>query len=164
MHIERIDQALEICEAHLSDTKAFGTEIESLLTQSLLIIMCAEFERKIEELIREKYSSIADESIVEFMKSCIGAVFRSIKISEISGLLKRFGSLYQDRFKQKTEGNSIPVTFYSNIIANRNQVAHAGGSNATFKDVKEFYEKGHIVLDFFSEALLEDDTDLSSGS
>lgn len=58
--------------------------------------------------------------------------------------------------------NKIRETLY--IITNRNQVAHAEGSNATFKDVKEFYEEGHIVLDFFSEALLEDDTDSSSGS
>ncbi|MCY3869095.1 MAG: HEPN domain-containing protein [Gemmatimonadetes bacterium] len=160
MRLARIDRTLEKCEEHLSDTDAFGTEIESLLTQSLLVIMCAEFERKIKELIREKCSSVEDESIVEFMESCINAVFRSIRVNEISGLLNP----YKERFTQKIMDNKIQETLYSNIITNRNQVAHAEGSNATFKDVKEFYEEGHIVLDFFSEALLEDDTDSSSGS
>ena len=82
MRLARIDRTLEKCEEHLSETDAFGTEIESLLTQSVLVIMCAEFERKIEELIRDKCSSVVDESIVEFMESCINAVFRSIKINE----------------------------------------------------------------------------------
>jgi hypothetical protein len=43
MRLLRIDQTLELCENHLTSTKAEGTEIEALLTRSLLVLICAEF-------------------------------------------------------------------------------------------------------------------------
>ncbi len=153
MRLVRIDQAFEECEKHLSSTKAFGTEIENLLTQSLLVLICAEFEQKIEAIIREKCAVIQDGSLREFVGSCVSAVFRSVKSSDIAGLLNRFGGAYKEIFKQKTDANQVAVTLYNNIVTNRHGVAHSGGGNATFSEVKDFYEKGHIVLDFFREAL-----------
>ena len=154
MRIARIEQTLERCDEHLTAASAYGTEIESLLTQSLLVLMCAEFERAIESLVQEKCSSVTDGSIREFLGSCVGAVFRSVKSSEIAGLLNRFGPTYKESFKQKMEENPVAVTFYNNIVTNRHGVAHSEGSNATFREVKQFYEQGHVVLDFFREALL----------
>jgi len=154
MRILRIEQTLEKCEEHLISASAFGTEIESLLTQSLIVLMCAEFEQTIENIVAEKCSSITDKSIKEFLASCIGAVFRSVSSSEIAGLLNRFGPTHKAIFKQKTENNPVAVTFYNNIVTNRHRVAHAEGSNLTFREAKQFYEKGHVVLDFFREALL----------
>jgi len=154
VRIARIEQTLEECEQHLYASSAYGTEIESLLTQSLLVLMCAEFEQTIEALVQEKCSSVADASIKEFLGSCVGVVFRSVKSSEMAGLLNRFGSPYKEAFKQKMEENSVAVTFYNNIVTNRHAVAHSEGSNATLREVKQFYEKGHVVLDLFREALL----------
>ncbi|WP_420813133.1 HEPN domain-containing protein [Parasulfuritortus cantonensis] len=157
MRIVRIEQTLERCEEHLSTSVAYGTEIESLLTQSILVIMCAEFEQKIETIVREKCSSIEDGSIREFLGSCVGAVFRSVKSNEIAGLLNRFGPSYKEAFNQKTADNPRAVTFYNNIVTNRHGVAHSEGSNATFREVKQFYEEGHVLLDYFREALLDRD-------
>ncbi len=154
MRIARIEQTLETCEKHLYASSAHGTEIESLLTQALLVLMCAEFEQTIEAHLQEKSSSVTDASIKEFLRSCVGAVFRSVKSSEIAGLLNRFGPLYKEAFKHKIDENSRAATFYNNIVTNRHGVAHAEGSNATFREVKQFYEEGHVVLDFFREALL----------
>lgn len=154
MRIARIEQTLHTCEEHLYASSAHGTEIESLLTQSLLVLMCAEFEQTIEALVQEKCSSVADSSIKEFLGSCVGAVFRSVKSSEMAGLLNRFGPLYKEAFKQSTEENLRAVTFYNNIVTNRHGIAHSQGSNVTFREVKQFYEEGHVVLDFFREALL----------
>lgn len=154
MRIERIEQTLERCEEHLSSASAFGTEIESLLTQSLLVLMCAEFERAIENLVQEKCLSIMDDSIREFVKSCVSAVFRSVKSSEMAGLLNRFGPMYKEAFKQKANDNQMAVTFYNKIVTNRHGVAHSEGTNATFPEVKRFYEEGHVVLEFFKDALL----------
>lgn len=148
---------MERCEEHLSSSSAYGTEIESLLTQSILVIMCAEFEQAIKKLVQEKCSSIEDVSIKEFLGSCVGAVFRSVNSSQIAGLLNRFGPAYKDAFKQKTEANQIAVTFYNNIVTNRHGVAHSEGSNMTFREVKQFYEEGHVVLDFVKQALLQYD-------
>lgn len=153
MRLARIDQTLEECEKHLSSTKAFGTEIENLLTRSLLVLICAEFEQKIEAIVQEKCATIPDRSLREFVGSCVGAVFRSVRSSEIAGLLNRFGGTYKEIFKQKADANQVAVTFYNNIVTNRHGVAHSDGGNATFLEVKDFYEKGHVVLDFFREAL-----------
>jgi len=55
MRILRIDQALEKCEAHLSlEAAAVEAEVQSLLAQSLVILIYAEFEQKVRELIRDR--------------------------------------------------------------------------------------------------------------
>jgi len=154
MKLARIDQILEKCGEHLSGTSSYGTEIENLLTQSLLVIMCAEFEQTIEKLLQEKCSSVSDPSIKEFLGSCVSAVFRSVKSNEMAGLLNRFGSPYKEAFNEKTNENQRAVTFYNNIVTNRHRVTHSDGSNVTFEEVKQFYEEGHVVLDFFREVLL----------
>jgi hypothetical protein len=162
MRLVRIDQTLEECDKHLRQTGAQGTEIENLLTRSLLVLICAEFEQQIEAAIQEKCSSIRDPSLKEFISSCVGAVFRSVKSSEISGLLNRFGGDYKEKFKERTDANPVGVTFYNNIVTNRHDVAHAGGGNVTFADLKRFYEEGHVVLDYFREALLSASAEGSS--
>lgn len=154
MRIARIDQLLESCEEHLSSTKAFGTEIESLLTQSLLVLMCAEFEQAIKSIVEQKCATITDAAVREFIGSCTGQIFRSVKSGEIAGLLGRFGSDYKEAFKAEADDNQLAITFYNNIVTNRHVVAHSGGSSVTFGDLKQFYEQGHLVLDFFQNSLL----------
>jgi len=155
MRIDHIEETLEKCTEHLSSASAYGTEIESLLTQSLLVLMCVEFERKIKALVQEQCSSVTDTSIKVFIISCVGVVFRSAGSGEMAGLLNRFGSTHKEAFNQKTKENQRAVTYYDNIVTNRNRIAHSeGSSNATFQEVKRFYEEGHVVLDYFREALL----------
>lgn len=79
MRLLRINQTLELCESHLTSTNAQGTEIEVLLTRSLLVLICAEFEQTIESIIQERCSSIGDDSVKEFIGSCVDAVFRSVR-------------------------------------------------------------------------------------
>lgn len=161
MKLLRIDEALEKCEEHLSYSSAYGTEIESLLTYSLLVLMCSEFEQVIEKLVQDKCSTITDPGIKEFLGSCVGILFRSVKSSEISGLLNRFGNSYKEAFKLKTDNNARAVTLYNNIVTKRHGVAHSYGTNITFQEVKQFYEEGHIVLDFFQDVLLSKGTPTS---
>ena len=155
MRIARIDQMLNKCEDHLSSTKAFGTEIESLLTQSLLVLMYAEFEQNIKRIVEKKCSSIADSSLRDLCFSCINFVFRGVKLDGITRLLEHFGAMHKKTFEKKTMNNKKAETFYNNIVINRHLVAHAEGTNVTFKDVKQFYEEGHVILDYFNDSLLE---------
>nr|VFJ47766.1 MAG: hypothetical protein BECKFW1821A_GA0114235_101731 [Candidatus Kentron sp. FW]VFJ62298.1 MAG: hypothetical protein BECKFW1821B_GA0114236_107212 [Candidatus Kentron sp. FW] len=146
MRIERIDRALEQCETHLSSTSTYGTEIENLLTQSLLVLMYAEFERKIKTLVWERLSSITDGSIRKFVKSC--DAIRGLKTSDIAGLLGRFEPACKTAFTQKKNDNEYAENLYNSIVINRHDVAHAQGSHVTFREVKRFYEEGHVILDF----------------
>ena len=89
MRIERIDAALEGCVKYLSATDVTDKEIENLLTQSLLVLICAEFERKFRELIRERCSSVNDRSIHEYVESHVRRSPRGLKPSDIAGTLAR---------------------------------------------------------------------------
>ena len=159
MRIERVDAALERCVRYLSAADATDKEIESLLTHSLLILICAEFERKLKELIRQRCSSVSDRSINKYVESHIRRSPRSLQVSDIVGTLAQFGRAHKDKFdRRRKENNRRAESMYSSIVNNRNNVAHGEGSSATLEEVKQYYEGGHVLLDYFGDALwLEDD-------
>ena len=156
MRIRRIDDAFEKCESHLSsgDVKI---EVKDLLTRALLILICAEFERKIKEMVKEKCQSIADDQVRQFAQNSTERMFRGLKISDLAGLLAHFSTEYKRQFDNNPDDEAR--TMYSNIITNRNQIAHGGESAATFQEVKRYYEKAHFVLDWFQKALKADTVD-----
>ena len=155
----RIDNALEDCENHLVATYSFSTEVERLLTYSLLVVIYAEFEQMMNSIVQEKCNLIEDESLRELVRGCLGNVSR-IQSSHIGDLLERFGEGRKIAFRSKitaTADNQRAETFYNNLITNRHDTAHSIGSNLTFEEVKRFYLEGHVVLDFFRETLLSGD-------
>jgi hypothetical protein len=80
----------------------------------------------------------------------LGAVFRSLKTSEIAGLLKRFSPEFKERFNDKVNGTKAE-TFFNNIVADRHYTAHSLGANVTFRELVSFYEEGHTVIDVVQE-------------
>ena len=158
MRIERVDAALEGCVKYLSATDVTDKEIENLLTQSLLILICAEFEKKFRELIRDRCSSVNDRSINEYVESHIRRSPRGLRPSDIADTLAQFGRAHKDKFDRRRHENRQAESMYSSIVVNRNSVAHAADSRATLEEVKGYYEGGHVLLDYFKDALwLEDD-------
>ena len=156
MRVPRIDRALEDCEDHLKATNSFATQIERLLTYSLLVVIYAEFEQMINSIIQERCDLIDDESLRELVRLCIGNISR-IQSSHIGDLLARFGADRKIAFRNKitaSQTNERAETFYNNLINNRHDTAHSIGSNLTFDEVKQFYLEGHVVLDFFQKTLL----------
>ena len=128
-------------------------EVENLLTGSILILICSEFEREFKGLILDRCSSVSDESIRKYIEESIRNVLRSLGIDELSGLLGKFGPLHKKEFRRLLDENNMVKTMYNSILTNRNRVAHGEGSNATMREVKRYYEKGHVVLDYFRDAL-----------
>ena len=151
MRIKRIDEALELCEGHLSPENSIDGEIQNLLVQSLLILICAEFERKFRELIVKRCSSVSDTSIMSYLETSTRKIFRSLRLSDISGLLTQFGPAHRNKLDQLRDEKA--ANMYSSIVNNRNSVAHGGVSSATFREVQRYYEEGHVVLDYFHKAL-----------
>ncbi len=157
MRISRIDKALEDCENHLSSTGSFGTPIERLLTYSLLVVIYAEFEQMVNSIVQQRCNFIEDESLRGLVSECVGSISR-IQSGNIGDLLERFGDEIKASFRNDimaTQANQRAETFYNNLITNRHDTAHSIGSNLTFEDVKQFYEEGHVVLDFFRNSLLD---------
>ena len=153
MHIRRIDDAIERCRKHLSAVGAVDKEVEVLLAQSLLILICAEFEKKFRALIMERCSSVTDKPVNEYIGSYTRTILRSLQLDAISGTLARFGPMHKEEFMRRHDGNKQAGQMYSSIVADRNRVAHGEGSDATLEDVKQYYEMGHEVLDYFRDAL-----------
>ena len=152
MRIPRIDQALEKCQSHLS-SGTIEVEIESLLTRSLLILIYAEFERAIKNLIKKRCSSIADDSVKNFAVGCTDRVFRGLRIDEMAGLLGQFDKSCKETFTHRLDQKTKDM--YNNVLNNRHQVAHGKGSAVTFREVKQYYEHAHVVLDCFRESLFQ---------
>lgn len=153
MRIRRIDDAIERCGKHLSTAEAVDKEVEVLLAQSLLILICAEFEKKFRALIIERCSSVTDKSVSEYIGNYTQTILRSLQLDAISGTLARFGPMHKEEFMRRRDGNKQAEQMYSSIVADRNRVAHGEGSDATLEDVKQYYEMGHEVLDYFRDAL-----------
>lgn len=155
MKLARIDKAIEDCQIHLTNSNAFGTEIEAYLTQYLLILISATVEEEIEKIVAMRASKTKDKHIESFVNSCCGDMFKSFSSGQIAGILGRFGPEYKEKFKKKVSGLKAQQ-LYDNIISNRHSTAHKSGSNVSFHELVNSYEQGHIVLDAFSEIMLEE--------
>lgn len=150
MRIDRIDRALERCEAYCRSGEV-DFEVENLLICSILILTCSEFERKYRDLILERCSSVSDDSVRKYVGE--STRIRSMRITELTDLLGRFGPSHKEEFRRRLNENGIVKNMYDSILTNRNSVAHGGVSAASFQDVKRYYEEGHVVLDYFRDAL-----------
>jgi hypothetical protein len=152
MKLARIDQAIEKCQQHLTQTGVAGIEVEAFLTNHLLILIYAAFEEEIKEIVIKRAAKICDPPLESFIKSAFKVVFRSMLTSELAKLLACFGPEYSARFKSRVSGTRTE-TFFNNIVTDRHLVAHEGSSNITFRDLVEFYENGHRILDELSETI-----------
>lgn len=155
MKLARIDKAIEDCKIHLTKTNTFGTEIEAYLTNYLLILISATIEEEIEKIVAMRASKTMDKHIESFVNSCCGDLYRNYNTSKITELLGRFGSDYKEQFKSKVSGLR-EQQLYDNIIKDRHKTAHNSGSNITFIELVDSYEKGHIVIDALYEIMLEE--------
>ncbi len=153
MRVATVDIALEACAAHLSSVEDVDPSVENLLTQSLLILICAEFEKKYRELILRRCSAVSDAPIKSYLTSYTETVLRSLKLGDVRGLLSRFGEAHKAAFAERLEAEDDVGEMYTSIVVSRNSVAHGGASQATFGEVRQFYENGHVVLDYFDAAL-----------
>ncbi|MDO9530481.1 MAG: HEPN domain-containing protein [Syntrophales bacterium] len=155
MRIQKIDQMVEMCKEHIAKAEINGTEVESLLTRALLVLLCAAFEKEICCIIEQRVSSLKDEDapLVSFFKACSSSVIRGRKSSALADVLNLFGPEYKNQFNERKKEHQKEETYYNNIITNRDTAAHTEDIQMTFSDLEIFYDKGHILLDIFQETL-----------
>ena len=153
MRIDRIDQLLTLCQEHLETTDSYRTDIETLLAYALVVRMYAEFEREIKAALADRSAAITDLAQRAAFDARINDHYRGIRIRSLSELLARLGAPYQAGWVARRAGNPRAVTFYGFIVERRHDIAHSVETTANFRDVRAWYESGHIVLDFFRETL-----------
>ena len=142
MKLNRVEMTIEVCQEHLNSTSSYGSQIEAFLTQQLLIIICAEIEKAIKEMIIAQARNRCSDDFQTFIQSCLNAIFRSIKSSEIAGLLNKFGTARKERFLELVDERA--KTAYDSIVVNRHNTAHGSGNDLTFRETVEFYRRGQM--------------------
>ncbi len=155
MRLPQVEDALTTCKQHLERTRTEGTAVEPYLVRYLLVLIHAAYEQTIKDLILEKMKGVSDKHLSSFVTSVTGSVIRSIRITDLSGLLGRFGNDYKDVFSTKIPERGGAYRAYDDIMVNRRNIAHDVGQpmSLTFKDVENRFHESLAVLDAFSEAL-----------
>lgn len=153
MRIDRIDQLLTICQEHLEATDSFDSDIEVLLAYALVVRMYAEFEREIKAAIAERIEAVADLTQRAAFADRIKDHYRGIRVRSLSDLLASLGAQYRAAWTARRAVNPRAATFYGFIVEQRHDIAHSVETIAEFREVRAWYESGHIVLDFFRETL-----------
>lgn len=164
MQIPAVDAALEECEVHLDSSTSESIRIRVLLTQSLLILICAEFEKFVRTEVKRRCAGIIDVHVAQFVTSCADSVIRSLRISDLSGLLDRFDAECKSDFQASLKSKTKSKNMYDSLISDRHEVAHGGEVKSTLQDVKEYYGHAHVVLDHFREALFRGTTVVRGGA
>lgn len=153
MKVLKIDDLIDACTAVNAADGVKREEIEKILVHALLVNICAEFEKAIKGLTDERCSEADDPVVCAYAKSFSNAAFTSPGPKNIGDAVKRFGDASGVKFARLRSENREAWEAYSSIVTNRNHAAHGRPVQVTMSDVREFYESGHVVLDWFRDAL-----------
>ena len=153
MKIDKIDVLLDLCKVHIDERKIVDGRIEALLVQGLLVSMCAEFENILKKLTNARGKSLRESGRCDYDVKYADRAFRSASPENIERAVGRFGDSNKHEFERLKNGGAAAWRAYENIIRNRNDVAHGRPFQMTLREVREFYESGHVVLDWFESAL-----------
>jgi hypothetical protein len=151
MNFSKVDRAVAACKKHLKNTKTENTEIEAGLAAYLVVLVSAEFELRVSELIQARAGRSNDEHIKNFVKHAATKIVRGPKIGEISGILKCFHKKCFDDFHATAD--DVSKTAYDSIMTNRHNFVHDGIYNLTVGDVERFFNSGRGVFSAIIAAL-----------
>jgi hypothetical protein len=147
-----LDRLISDCETHLQVHNAGGTAIESYFVQYILTRICAEYENRIGILVRRRCSRTRDAHVKQFLERSAREAAKRFNISDIKGTLERFGDDYKTAFHNSIANTAAHVA-WDNIYTNRHGVAHGGGAQMSFMDLKRDYADSLLVLDAIVNAL-----------
>lgn len=143
--------AVENCHEHLDESSSWGTEIESYLTQHVLIVMCAEVQQELYSILEERAGEASDDELKSFAVATGKKVLRSVGKKEIANFVGFFGSSAKDFLNQIVDERE--VTLYNNAVSNRHDIAHRSGSNVTFRELQDILRSASNLIDAVQRAI-----------
>lgn len=143
--------AVDNCHAHLDDSGCWGTEIESYLTQHVLVIMCAEIQQELYSVLEVRAGEASDQELKSFAVATGKKVLRSVGKKEIATFVGHFGKDAKAFLNQIVDERE--VTLYNNAISNRHDIAHKSGSNITFRELEEILKSASNLIDAVERAI-----------
>lgn len=149
----RTKTALKECQEHLKATAASGTVIESYLTQHILILLSADMQQAIYELLEKKAEQVSKKSIREYVSSTRKNIIREVTKSGITGFINRFGIDAKRKFDDCLKDKEKEISCYGIAIDNRDSVAHRQGAQVTFSEILQAVTAAELILSAVETAL-----------
>jgi hypothetical protein len=140
----RTSAIIEDCEAIVSSPELMGSPIESYLVQHALVVLCAEIQEEIYEIVRVRAAQADDQQLANFVSNVAQKVLRSVGKSELAGFVGHFGQGEKAKFNQLV--HDAEVTKYNNAVNSRHDVAHRSGAQVTFSELKDAVSAASNIL------------------
>lgn len=147
----RTKAAIEDCERHLDASGASGSEIESYLTQHILVILCADMQQEIYRIAEKRAETVRDQELINYVSSTGRRILRSIKKDEIAAFVGMFSAEAKEKLNALVDDSD--VTVYNNAVSNRHDVAHKHGAQITFRELKNTTSVAEKILDAVEKSL-----------
>jgi hypothetical protein len=142
MHYQRIENAIDICAAHvrsLDSTNLRDKELETFLVAGLIVLIVSEYEEYLELLFFKRAEKCGDAHAANYIKKTLSQKFRSPDLSKINETLNRFDGTYKASFLDNIE-NSPEHAAWDSFMKARHAVVHKKGNlNLTFGELQEKY-------------------------
>lgn len=148
----RINTAFEECKRHIEENKLSGTRIESFLTQYLLVLLSADVQEEISKIsIGAIKHSTECNYLEKYVTNSVEKTFRSVGVDKLSGLLANFGEELKQEFNSRLDEKD--VSFYSNAIRARHEVAHKAGTSISFGDLEKGINCAAKIIDAYEGSM-----------
>jgi hypothetical protein len=147
----RAKAALDECKAHLNATDSWNSEIESYLTQHVLIVLCADIQQSIYQILESRLDGAGDIELKNFAIATGKRCLRSVGKNEVSGFLGFFS--VEAKNYLNTHIADETVSLYSNAINSRHDVAHSIGTKITFMELQKVLEASVEFLCVVKDAI-----------
>ena len=124
---------------------------KSYLAKFLVVFICGVYEEVIESIINERIDRYGHSEVSKYIKDTLFAQFRNPDISAIKGLLGKFDDNW------KTEITNLPQsaqTAITNIVNDKNSLAHGNSVNLTLLDVRQYYNDSMVVINKIDDMLI----------
>ena len=152
MTVTEVREALDHCESFLDSANARGTEIESFLTQYLLVAAYSTFESEVEAIAIDRAAKLSDAEAAHYVRSTHDNVVRGLRLTELSGFAGRFGESNKESFSAVIT-NTAAHAAWDSLLNDRHASAHGEGAKMTMREFGDAFERALVVLEALSVAI-----------
>jgi hypothetical protein len=143
--------AIDSCRQHLESSQAWGTDIESYLSQHILVVLCADIQQVLYTVLEERADAAKDIELKHFAVTTGKRVLRSVGKGEIANFVGFFGE--EAKAYLNTNIDDREVTLYNNAVSSRHDIAHKTGSNITFRELSDILEAAKKIINAVESAI-----------
>ncbi len=137
----------------LSVAVASDPMLKQLLTQHLVVLVVAEAEDALEEIIVHYFHTTTTPAAKSLAQSCLSSLLRSVKTSEIAGFLNRLGSPFKESFQAEMRALAPDESRFNNLVVNRHSIVHEAQCNITFEELRDSVVSVHKICEALRRSL-----------